>query len=161
MKRSLSWLALAVLSCVAFGCTGDDPRPTKAMVTVSATGTLPTGNKIGAVQVALQAPAGLVITMDPNAEGQPLITGIPTDPSDATYALAGGSYASATNTVTVGVMCATGFATGNIFTVTYAIPSTVALPNAGDFALTVDTLSATSGADLRPDIGVTTSVQLQ
>jgi len=160
MKRSLSWVALAVLSLVVFGCGGgssggDAPKSITALVTFSTTGALPTGIKIGAVQVTLQAPAGIVVTMDPNSAGQPLITGVPTD------ALASGSYASATNTATVGVMSAAGFATGNVFTLSYTVPSSMTPPVVGDFVLTVKDLGSTNGTDLRPGVGLVASVQFQ
>jgi adhesin/invasin len=118
------------------------PKPTKTTLTVFTTGTLPTGTKIGAAEPLITSPAGLVIDMDPEVPGQPMITNIPAGSS------ASGSYNTTTRVSDVAVIRASGFSTGNVFTLTYVIPAAVAVPQKSDFTFVIKNLGDVSGAPI-------------
>jgi hypothetical protein len=109
---------------------------------VITTGTLPTGTKIGAAEPLITNPAGLVLEMDPDVPGQPLITNIPVGSSAA------GSYNETTRVADVGVIKASGFTTGNVFTITYDIPAAVAVPQKSDFTFVIKNLGDINGAPI-------------
>ena len=128
--------------------------PTKVILTVFTTGTLPTGTKIGAAEPLITSPVGLVIDMDPDTAGQPLIQGIPTG------SFAQGSYNTTTRVADVAAIKASGFTTGNVLSISYVIPATVAVPQKSDFVFTVKSLGDVNGATI-PGLGLDFSLAYQ
>ena len=132
---------LAVLS--VFGCGGGGggtpppPQPTIAVIKISADGTLPQDTAIGGVNITLNLPSGVTVKASPSVNPDVLITdpGVVVPSGAAVNASAPENrYDAATKQVTISVVQADGFLTGEFVTVTCDI-AVGSFPKAADFSL--------------------------
>ena len=161
MKKTSLLVQLMLITglAVMIGCGGGGggdaaPSPTKAIVTLSTTGTLPSGIQIGGIQAKINLPAGVTAKANPPVLNSAVLF------TDAGVVVASGSaagaefvtgvYSTGTTTVTyavsLGVSKFSGFSTGEFAQVTCDIAAGSA-PGAADFSISDVTIAElTTGA---------------
>ncbi len=149
MKKTSVFVRLMLITGLAamIGCGGGDggdaaPPPTKAIVTLSTTGTLPSGVQIGGIQAKINLPAGVTAKASPSVLNNAVLftdTGVVVATGSATGAeFVTGVYSTGTTTVTyavsLGVSKNSGFSTGEFAQVTCEI-AVGSAPSASDFSI--------------------------
>ena len=164
MKKTslfLSLMLIPVLS-VMIGCGGGGggggdvaaTPSTKAIVTLSTTGTLSSGTKIGGIQVTVNLPAGVTVQASPYSSGSSTMvpdSGVITASGSAAGSYTSGVYlagtAASTHKITMGLVNANGFSTGEFAQVSCDI-TTGSSPAAADFSLSNFTAVDLNGTPL-------------
>jgi hypothetical protein len=166
MKRMLiSMLILwtmSLLPACGGGGGGTDQQPTKAVVKILTSGTLPSGTHIGGIDATLNLPAGVSVkavpdTLNPNVlqtdSGVIAVSGVASGSNAAVI----GTYTATQNAVSIHVVNAVGFGTGEFVTVTCNLASGATV-TAGSI-----TAPALSAVDLNgaPITGLTAGVSVE
>jgi hypothetical protein len=151
-------MALILLFSACKGSSSETPQPstqpTSAVVKLSAVGTLPTGTKIGAIDLVLTLAPGVTLksTTNPPATDD----GVVTASGVAINSLIVGNYSAPTTTlpgkVRIGIVSASGFATGEFATVNGDIAAGIS-PKASDFSVPNFTVT-----DNEPTVGSLTGL---
>jgi hypothetical protein len=144
-------IAIVLLLSACKGSSSETtPQPTLAVVKLSTTGTLPTGKKIGAIDVTLTLAPGVTLKSTTN----------PPRPDDGVVTASGvaannsfteANYTAPTSTlpgkVQIGLINVTGFDTGEFVTVNGDIAAGNN-PRAADFSATINTIADTDSNPL-------------
>lgn len=163
-RRALSGLLIFIFALFAIaGCksTGNDvthQQPTTAALTIISQGTLTTGTQIGAVDVTVNLPSGVIVQATPDSVNPAVLvmnTGVVVasgvTATANTYMT--GAYIAATVTepgkVVVKLVNANGFGTGEFVTVNCNVATGV-FPVAADFNLTDFKAFDLNGAEIIP-----------
>lgn len=136
-------------------------KPTKAVVTVSTTGTLAAGKLIGAIDAKIKAPEGIAPALKTGTT-QIASTALTLTTVTTGSTILGNFSTFDANTfkeAKVNIINSDGFGTGAVFVLTYDIPSTVATPVASDFVLTMQVVGDNSGP--LPGMGLALGVVFQ
>jgi hypothetical protein len=148
MKKTSLFVQLMLITGLAamIGCGGGGggdaaPQYTKAIVTLSTTGTLPAGTKIGGIQVTVNLPAGVTAKASLYSAGSSTLvtdTGVITASGTASGSYTSGVYlantAASTYKISMGIVNANGFSTGEFAQVSCDIAAGSS-PTAADFSL--------------------------
>jgi len=159
MKKTLLFVHMILIAALAtlIGCGGGGgggsssapPAPaTKAIVTLSTTGTLSSGVQIGGIQARINLPAGVTVKATPSVQNNAILmtdTGVIIATGNAAGAeLTSGLYstgtATATHVVSLAVAKSSGFTPGEFAQVSCDITAGSA-PAAADFTLTNVTIA--------------------
>ena len=152
----LATIVAALIGCGGGGGGGGAAAPaTKAIVTLSATGTLPAGTQIGGITVTLNLPAGVTAKASPYSAGSStaMVTdaGVVAASGAAAGSYAGGGYvsgtAASTYKIVLGVAGANGFSAGEFAKVSCDIASGSS-PAAAEFSLSNFVAKDVNGAAL-------------
>jgi hypothetical protein len=149
MKRTLTpkfLLALIILVSLAacHGSSSGPAQPTKAVITLAMTGTLPTGTLIYGARATVNLPTGVTVKASPssaNPNAMETDSAVVTASGQAAGAeIVFASYIASSATTTVGkveinIAKSTGFSTGDFATVNCVIAAGHS-PSAADFTIT-------------------------
>jgi hypothetical protein len=157
-----------LISLTACGGGGGDAAPpsTKAIVTLSTSGTLPAGTKIGGIQVTVNLPAGVTAKASLYSAGSSTMvtdTGVITASGTAAGSYTSGAYlagaAASTYKISMGVVNANGFSAGEFAQVSCDIAAGSS-PTAADFSLSNPTVVDLNGVTLTGiNLGFTVAFQ--
>lgn len=132
---TLAGVALSLAGCGggggSTGATTPPAQPTVAVVKLATTGTLPTGVTIGGIQADVTFPTtGVTIATSDVAAAGAAASGVGT--SNTTFQF---PNLSVPGTVSIGLLNANGFQTGEFATLTFHLTAGAALPTASNFAI--------------------------
>lgn len=165
MKKTSLFVQLMLAAGLAamIGCHGGGggggaaPASTKAIVTLSTTGTLPAGTQINGIQITLNLPAGVTAKASPYSAGSPTIlvtdAGVVISSGTATGSYASGAYlantAASTYKINIGIAQASdsGFSAGEFAQVSCDIAAGGS-PVAADFSLASFIATDKNGVEL-------------